>query len=84
MAMLALKCPEVKVIVADISVQRIEQWNSKDLPIYEPGLEEVVKATRGRNLFFTSDVDSAITEGDMIFVSVNTPTKKVCPYKSDV
>eukprot|EP00485_Elphidium_margaritaceum_P011235 CAMPEP_0202703762 /NCGR_PEP_ID=MMETSP1385-20130828/16567_1 /ASSEMBLY_ACC=CAM_ASM_000861 /TAXON_ID=933848 /ORGANISM="Elphidium margaritaceum" /LENGTH=502 /DNA_ID=CAMNT_0049361665 /DNA_START=42 /DNA_END=1550 /DNA_ORIENTATION=- len=76
MAMIALKCPSVKVIVADINPKQIERWNSEKLPIYEPGLDEVIKACRGRNLFFTSDVTQAILDSSMIFVSVNTPTKK--------
>eukprot|EP00494_Astrolonche_serrata_P033926 UN34195 len=76
MAVLALKCPTVKVIVVDLNHDRIKQWNSDDLPIYEPGLKEVVIAARGRNLFFTTDIDGAIKECEMIFVSVNTPTKK--------
>lgn len=54
---------------------RIDAWNSDNLPIYEPGLDEVVKEARGRNLFFSTDVDKGIQEADMIFVSVNTPTK---------
>ena len=77
MAMIALKCPTVRVIVADINPKQIERWNSDKLPIYEPGLDEVVKACRGRNLFFTADVTQAIKDSEMIFVSVNTPTKKV-------
>jgi len=76
MAMLALKCPTIKVIVCDINERQIERWQSDCLPIYEPGLNEVVMACRGRNLFFTADIDSAIKESSMIFVSVNTPTKK--------
>jgi len=75
MAVLALKCPDVKVIVADINEKQIAKWNSDRLPIYEPGLEDVVKSVRGKNLFFTADCDKAIIEADMIFVSVNTPTK---------
>lgn len=75
MAMIAKKCPDYKVIVADINPQRIAQWNSDELPIYEPGLDEVVKATRGKNLFFTTDVTNSIKEAYIIFVSVNTPTK---------
>lgn len=59
----------------DVNPQRIAEWNSDKLPIYEPGLEEVVKECRGRNLFFSTDMDAAITEADLIFVSVNTPTK---------
>jgi len=76
MGMIALKCPEVKVIVADINPKQIQRWNSDKLPIYEPGLDEVIKSCRGRNLFFTSDVTQAIKDAKMIFVSVNTPTKK--------
>jgi UDPglucose 6-dehydrogenase len=75
MAIIALHCPHIKVIVADINKKQIDKWNSDVLPIYEPGLEEVVKTARGRNLFFTSDVDAAVKESEMIFVSVNTPTK---------
>ena len=75
MAVIASKCPEVKVVVADINAQRIADWQSEHLPIYEPGLDEVVKSALGRNLFFTTDVASAIAEADIIFVSVNTPTK---------
>ncbi len=75
MAMIAKKCPDYKVIVADINPQRIAEWNSDDLPIYEPGLDEVVKEARGRNLFFTTDVNNSIKEAYIIFVSVNTPTK---------
>lgn len=62
----------------DINQSRIDAWNSPDykLPIYEPGLEEVVRQARGRNLFFSTDVDKGIQEADLIFVSVNTPTKK--------
>ncbi len=75
MAMIALKCPDIKVTVVDINQARIDAWNSDDLPIYEPGLYEVVKECRGRNLFFTTDVERGIEENDIIFVSVNTPTK---------
>lgn len=75
MAMIALKCPDRKVTVVDINAKRIEAWNSKELPIYEPGLYDVVKECRGRNLFFSTDVEKGIVESDIIFVSVNTPTK---------
>ncbi len=75
MAMIARKCPEVRVTVVDINVERIAQWQSGSLPIYEPGLKEVVDECLNRNLFFSTDVDRAIAEADMIFVSVNTPTK---------
>ncbi len=75
MAMIARKCPEVRVTVVDINADRIAQWQSGSLPIYEPGLKEVVDECLNRNLFFSTDVDRAIAEADMIFVSVNTPTK---------
>lgn len=75
MAVIAQKCPQYRVTVADISAERIAAWNSDSLPIYEPGLDEVVRTARGRNLFFTTDVDKAILDSDIIFVSVNTPTK---------
>ncbi|MDG5815251.1 UDP-glucose 6-dehydrogenase [Chitinispirillales bacterium ANBcel5] len=75
MAVIAAKCPQYKVIVVDISAARINAWNSEKLPIYEPGLYETVKEARGQNLFFSTDIDGAIEEGDIIFVSVNTPTK---------
>lgn len=75
MAMIAKKCPNVQVTVVDINEERIAAWQSEKLPIYEPGLEEVVKEALGRNLFFSTDVDQGIRDADIIFVSVNTPTK---------
>lgn len=78
MAVIALKNPDIEVTVADMNESRIQAWNDEDLsklPIYEPGLDDVVKIARGRNLFFSTDVDKAIAEADMIFISVNTPTK---------
>jgi len=78
MAVIAQKCPHIKVTVVDVNEQRINAWNSandEDLPIYEPGLAEVVKEARGSNLFFSTDVEKAIDEAEMIFISVNTPTK---------
>jgi UDPglucose 6-dehydrogenase len=76
MTMIAHKCPQYRVTVVDINAQRIAAWNSDDqCPIYEPGLDELVKKTRGKNLFFSTDVDRGIQESDIIFVSVNTPTK---------
>ncbi|OAX43752.1 nucleotide sugar dehydrogenase [Rhizopogon vinicolor AM-OR11-026] len=77
-AVIALKCPHIRVTIVDLNQARIDAWNSPDfhLPIYEPGLEDVVRKARGRNLFFSSDVDKGIQEADLIFVSVNTPTKK--------
>lgn len=78
MAVIAQKCPEIRVTVVDVNASRIAAWNDSNLdnlPIFEPGLIEVVAEARGRNLFFTTDVDTAIDEADMIFISVNTPTK---------
>ncbi len=75
MAMIAHKCEAHTVTVVDINEARIAAWNSDNLPIYEPGLDEIVKAARGKRLFFSTDVDTAIREADMIFMSVNTPTK---------
>jgi UDPglucose 6-dehydrogenase len=75
MAMIALKCPDIEVVVVDISKPRIAAWNSDDLPIYEPGLDEVVKSRRGKNLFFSTEVERHVAEADIVFVSVNTPTK---------
>uniref|UniRef100_J3LQP9 UDP-glucose 6-dehydrogenase n=1 Tax=Oryza brachyantha TaxID=4533 RepID=J3LQP9_ORYBR len=75
MAVIALKCPDVEVVVVDISAPRIDGWNSDSLPIYEPGLDDVVKQCRGRNLFFSTDVERHVAEAGIVFVSVNTPTK---------
>jgi len=75
MAMIAYKCPQYKVTVVDINPARIDEWNSDNLPIYEPGLDEIIKKARGRNLFFSTDIEKGIIESDIIFVSVNTPTK---------
>lgn len=78
MAVIAQKCPDIKVNVVDINPDRIAAWkdeNLDNLPIYEPGLSEVVAEARGRNLFFSTEIDAGIQEADMIFISVNTPTK---------
>jgi UDPglucose 6-dehydrogenase len=75
MAMIAKQCPAYKVIIADINAARIAAWQTDELPIYEPGLLPLVQACRGKNLFFTTDVAAGIREADIIFVSVNTPTK---------
>ena len=75
MVMIASKCPDYKVTVVDINPERIAAWNSDRLPVYEPGLDAIVRKTRGRNLFFSTDVDGQIQEHDIIFVCVNTPTK---------
>lgn len=78
MAVIAQQCPHIKVTVVDINPDRIAEWNDENLenlPVYEPGLPEVVAEARGRNLFFSTDVNGAIREAQMIFISVNTPTK---------
>lgn len=78
MAVIAQKCPHIKVTVVDLNEQRIAAWNDENLnnlPIYEPGLAEIVSEARGKNLSFSIDVDAAIDAADMIFISVNTPTK---------
>ncbi len=75
MAVIALKAPDIQVTVVDMNAARIAAWNSDKLPLYEPGLDEVVKTARGRNLFFSTDVKANIASADIIFVSVNTPTK---------
>ena len=71
MAIIALKCPDIKVNVVDLNEQRVKEWNSESLPIYEPGLYEIVKEVRGKNLFFTTEVEKCIAEADMVFLSVN-------------
>lgn len=78
MTVIASQCPEIQVTVVDINQSRIDRWNDgnlDNLPVYEPGLKELVGKTRGKNLFFSTDVDKAIDEAQMIFISVNTPTK---------
>ena len=75
MTVIANKCPEYKVTVVDISQERIDAWNSDQLPLFEPGLFDRVLKVRGKNLFFSTDIDTAIDKADIIFVSVNTPTK---------
>jgi len=75
MAMIAHKCPHYKVTVVDINPTRIAEWNSDDLPIYEPGLDTIVTSTRGKNLFFSTEIERGIKEAEIIFVSVNTPVK---------
>ena len=76
MAMIAHKCPEIQVAVVDINNERIDAWNSENLPVYEPGLEEIVSDAKGKNLFFSTEVDRYIQESEIIFISVNTPTKE--------
>lgn len=78
MSVIAQKNPEIDITVVDLNTERIAAWNDTDLsklPIYEPGLDAVVSEARGRNLFFSTDIEKAIDEADMIFISVNTPTK---------
>lgn len=78
MAVIAQKCPHIKVTVVDLNSDRIQKWNDADannIPVYEPGLSEIVKHSRGKNLFFSTEVDKAIDEAQLIFISVNTPTK---------
>jgi len=78
MAVVAKQCPDIKVTIVDLNEARIAAWNDPDvnnIPVYEPGLSDVVAEARGRNLFFSTDVDQAIAEAEMVFISVNTPTK---------
>jgi UDPglucose 6-dehydrogenase len=78
MAVIAAKCPDIKVTIVDLNAARIAAWNDANLnklPVYEPGLDAIVAQARGRNLFFSTDIDKAISEAEMIFISVNTPTK---------
>ncbi len=78
MAVIADKCPDIKIDVVDINEKKVEKWNSSDfqlLPVYEPGLEEILKRCRGRNLTFSNEIENKISKADMIFISVNTPTK---------
>lgn len=78
MAVIAQKCPQIQVTVVDLNEERIAAWNDPNvdnIPIYEPGLAEIVAEARGRNLFFSTEVDKAINDAQLIFISVNTPTK---------
>jgi UDPglucose 6-dehydrogenase len=75
MAVIAKHCPQHRVVVVDINAEKIATWQSDQLPIYEPGLKEVVFSIRDKNLFFSTDIERNIAEADIIFVSVNTPTK---------
>jgi len=79
MAMIAEKCPQIEINVVDINENRISKWNDIDLnnlPIYEPGLKEIISKCRNKNLFFSTDVKKHISNADMVFISVNTPTKE--------
>ena len=75
MAVIAKQCPDVTVQVVDIQQSRIDAWNSDCLPVYEPGLREIVAECRGKNLHFSTDIESGIRQADIVFISVNTPTK---------
>jgi len=75
MAIIAKMCPHIRVCVVDLSQKQIDAWNSPNLPIYEPGLPEVVAECVDRNLFFSTDINAEIEKADIIFISVNTPTK---------
>jgi UDPglucose 6-dehydrogenase len=75
MVVIATKCPQYKVTVVDINEQKIRAWNSDHIPIYEPGLDELVEKVRNKNLFFSIDIEKGIADADIVFVSVNTPTK---------
>jgi UDPglucose 6-dehydrogenase len=75
MAMIAHKCADTEVTVVDLNAERIAAWNSGDLPVYEPGLKEIVAQNRNKNLFFSTEVDEKVRDADIIFISVNTPTK---------
>jgi len=78
MSVIALKCPEINITVVDKSKEKIDQWNSQDLsmlPVFEPGLTEIIRKVRNKNLFFSTDIKSAVQKSEMIFLAVNTPTK---------
>ena len=75
MAMIAHKCPDIDVTVVDYNAERIDAWNSDALPIFEPGLDEIVRGSRDRNLFFSTDRDKSVREADVVFIAVSTPTK---------
>ena len=75
MAMIARKCPEIRVNVVDIDPLKIAAWNSDSLPVFEPDLAEIIFLTRGKNLFFSEDVAEGIRRADIIFMCLPTPTK---------
>ena len=79
MAVIAHECPNLKIVVVDNNEEKIKLWNSKalqNLPVFEPGLSEIIKKTRNKNLFFSHNMDDAIINSQIIFMAVNTPTKK--------
>lgn len=84
MAMIAKKCPHIQVVVLDINKARIDAWNSSDLPIYEPGLSDVVEEARGRNLFFSTDVEKHIADADIVFVRCPAwkPARSPCELRT--
>jgi len=87
MAVMADQCPDHHFTVVDVVAEKIERWNSTDLPIFEPGLDDLIQRVRGRNLFFSTDIEKGIAKADIIFVSVNTPTKtygKGAGYAADL
>ena len=77
MAVIALKCPHLNITVVDLNQKKIDLWNGpvNKLPVFEPGLETIIKEVRNKNLFFSTDIDDAIYNSEMIFIAVNTPTK---------
>ena len=80
MAVVADRCPNIKIEVVDINLDRIKAWNQEDLsklPIFEPGLSEIINRVRGKNLFFSNEIEKSIRTSDMIFISVNTPIKEI-------
>ena len=83
MSVIALKCPNIKINVVDSNENKIDAWNGdlEKLPVYEPGLSEIVKKVRNNNLFFSKDIPSSIENAQIIFVAVNTPTKKLVKEK---
>ena len=78
MSVLADKCPKIQINVVDLNASRIEEWNSDDLsklPVFEPGLDNLILKNRYKNLYFSSEIERPISEADLVFISVNTPTK---------
>ena len=75
MVVIAKHCPDIRVVVTDINAERVRAWQSGLPPIYEPGLDEILRASLGKNLSFSAEINRAIADAEMIFVSVNTPTK---------
>ena len=80
MAVIAKECPDITVTVVDVDAKRIEAWNSDNLPIFEPGLYEIVKEVRGKNLFFTTDVEYEVQRCGIIFLAVNVLLPLPLPF----